>query len=90
MHRLDKDTSGLLVVAKTDRCHAHLAHLLKNRLMDKHYLALVHGAVREDEGLIDKPIGRHPKTARKWRWWKRAARPRRCSLSRSGLGNTLC
>lgn len=65
VHRLDKDTSGLLVVAKTDRCHAHLAHLLKNRLMDKHYLALVHGAVREDEGLIDKPIGRHPKNRKK-------------------------
>lgn len=65
VHRLDKDTSGLMVVAKTDRCHAYLSDLLQQRQMDKHYLALVHGLMRTDEGLIDRPIGRHPKDRKK-------------------------
>lgn len=65
VHRLDKDTSGLMVVAKNNSTHAHLSELLKERLMEKHYLALVHGAMRDDEGVIDKPIGRHPKDRKK-------------------------
>ncbi len=65
VHRLDKDTSGLMVVAKTNRCHAYLSDLIKDREMEKHYLALVHGVMREDEGMIDKPIGRHPKDRKK-------------------------
>lgn len=65
VHRLDKDTSGLLVVAKTDRCHAYLSDLIKERRMEKHYLALVHGVMRDDEGVIDRPIGRHPKNRKK-------------------------
>ena len=59
VHRLDKDTSGLLVVAKTDRAHDHLARQFKERLVDKVYLCLVHGLVASDRGEIDLPVGRH-------------------------------
>lgn len=61
VHRLDKDTSGLMLVAKHDRSHAYLTNLLKERQVEKHYLALVHGVIKDDQGLIDKPIGRHPR-----------------------------
>ena len=59
VHRLDKDTSGLLVVAKTDRAHDHLARQFKERLVTKLYLCLVHGCVESDRGEIDLPVGRH-------------------------------
>ena len=59
VHRLDKDTSGLLVVAKTDRAHDHLARQFKERLVEKVYLCLVHGLVASDRGEIDLPVGRH-------------------------------
>ncbi len=60
VHRLDKDTSGTLVVAKHDRAHAHLSRQFKNRQVQKEYLALVHGAVTPPSGTITLPIGRHP------------------------------
>jgi 23S rRNA pseudouridine1911/1915/1917 synthase len=60
VHRLDKDTSGTLVVAKTDRAHTHLSRQFKNRQVQKEYLALVHGAVSPSSGTIKLPIGRHP------------------------------
>lgn len=60
VHRLDKDTSGLLVVAKTDQAHQLLAAQFKGREVEKVYLALVHGRVRDAEGHIDLPIGRDP------------------------------
>lgn len=60
VHRLDKDTSGLLVVAKTDKAHAFLAGQFKSGLVKKQYLALVHGIVKEDEGKIDLSIARNP------------------------------
>lgn len=60
VHRLDKDTSGIMVVAKNDRAHAHLAKQFKDGRVKKRYLALVHGIVRGTEGEIDLPIGRHP------------------------------
>lgn len=60
VHRLDKDTSGLLVVAKTDLVHRELSAQFKERRVKKKYQALVYGDVREDRGLIDLPIGRHP------------------------------
>jgi 23S rRNA pseudouridine1911/1915/1917 synthase len=59
VHRLDKDTSGLMVVAKTDAAYADLAGQVKRREMDRRYLALVWGNVREDRLVIDVPIGRH-------------------------------
>jgi 23S rRNA pseudouridine1911/1915/1917 synthase len=60
VHRLDKGTSGLMVVAKSDEAHRHLSEQFKNRQVSKHYTALVHGNLRLDEGVIDAPVGRHP------------------------------
>jgi len=59
VHRLDKDTSGLMVVAKNDRAHASLARQFKSGEIRKEYRALVHGLLRERTGLIDAPIARH-------------------------------
>lgn len=60
VHRIDKDTSGLLVVAKTNAAHESLAAQLKERKALRRYYCIVNGNIREDEGVIDKPIGRHP------------------------------
>ena len=59
VHRLDRDTSGLLVVAKTDSAYAGLSRQVRKHEMDRRYLALVWGDVREDRLVIDVPIGRH-------------------------------
>ena len=61
VHRLDKDTSGLIVVAKHDRAHRHLAAQLRDRRMDKRYVALVEGAPPSESGTIEAPIGRDPR-----------------------------
>ncbi len=58
VHRLDKDTSGLLLVAKNDTAHAALSRQLKDRKMEKHYLAVVEGAMKEPSGAVDAPIAR--------------------------------
>ena len=60
VHRLDKGTSGLMVVAKSDEAHRHLSEQFKNRRVSKQYTALVHGNLRQDEGVVDAPVGRHP------------------------------
>jgi len=60
VHRLDKDTSGVIVVAKDDEAYHHLIKQFKNRTVDKVYLAIVYGKFSQDEGLIDSVIGRHP------------------------------
>lgn len=60
VHRLDKNTSGLMVVAKHDRVHAHLAQQFKRGEVRKTYLAIVHGTVAREKGEIDLPIARHP------------------------------
>lgn len=60
VHRLDKDTSGLMIVAKSDAIHRTLAEHFEARQVEKHYLALVYGDVKDDEGVIDLPVGRHP------------------------------
>jgi 23S rRNA pseudouridine1911/1915/1917 synthase len=60
VHRLDKDTSGLMVVAKTDAAHEGLARQFKGGEVSKLYLALILGAPREESGRIEAPIGRHP------------------------------
>ncbi|NLV89057.1 MAG: RluA family pseudouridine synthase [Tissierellia bacterium] len=65
VHRLDKDTSGLLVVAKNDSAHRFLSEELKNRRIKRNYICLVHGILKNDEGTIDAPIGRHPKDRKK-------------------------
>ena len=60
VHRIDKDTSGLLAVAKNDLAHAVLASQLKDHTMARTYEAIVCGSFREDSGTVDAPIGRHP------------------------------
>lgn len=61
VHRIDKDTSGLLMVAKNNHSHNHLAAQLKDHSSTRSYIAVVHGGFREDEGTIDAPIARNPK-----------------------------
>lgn len=61
VHRIDKDTSGLLMVAKTDRAHQSLTAQLKAKTNEREYVALVHGVLKEDRGTINAPIGRSPK-----------------------------
>lgn len=65
VHRLDKDTSGLLLVAKHDRSHRHLSAQLKARHVQRRYLALVLGRMTAAHGTIDAPIGRHPQHRQK-------------------------
>ncbi len=65
VHRLDKDTSGLLLVAKDDATHAALSAQLSARQMEKHYRAIVFGHMKEQNGIIDKPIGRSPQDRKK-------------------------
>lgn len=60
VHRLDKDTSGLLVVAKNDRAHQSLAAQIKEKEAGRKYRALLEGIPSPEEGTVDKPIGRHP------------------------------
>ncbi len=58
VHRLDKDTSGVMVVAKNDMAHRHLAEQIKEHSINREYVALVHGNIKEDSGSIEAPIGR--------------------------------
>ncbi|HZP25507.1 MAG TPA: RluA family pseudouridine synthase [Dehalococcoidia bacterium] len=62
VHRLDKDTSGLMVVAKNDSAHRNLARQLKERQVEKTYLALVEGRPAKPQGTIEAPIARHPQS----------------------------
>ena len=65
VHRIDKDTSGLLAVAKNDLAHTMLASQLKDHTMARTYDAIVRGSFREDTGTVDAPIGRHPTDRKK-------------------------
>ena len=65
VHRIDKDTSGLLAVAKNDLAHTVLASQLKDHSMARTYEAIVCGSFREDSGTVDAPIGRHPSDRKK-------------------------
>ncbi|MBN2062568.1 MAG: RluA family pseudouridine synthase [Deltaproteobacteria bacterium] len=60
VHRLDKDTSGLMVIAKNDKAHTSLSDQFKSRSIKKRYIALVHGLVSGEKGKIDLPVARHP------------------------------
>ena len=60
VHRIDKDTSGLLIAAKNDFAHQRLSAQLADRSLSRVYEAVVRGRLREDEGTVDRPIGRHP------------------------------
>ena len=65
VHRIDKDTSGLLAVAKNDFAHTWLASQLKDHSMARTYEAIVCGNLKEDSGTVDAPIGRHPSDRKK-------------------------
>ena len=74
VHRLDKDTSGVLVVAKNDRAHLHLSKQFKTRQVKKEYLALVYGKMELDSGTVSLPIGRHPTDRKKMSTHSRKSR----------------
>jgi 23S rRNA pseudouridine1911/1915/1917 synthase len=65
LHRIDKDTSGLLIVAKNDFAHRKLAQQIKEHSFTRIYEAVVHGALKDDAGTVDAPIGRHPTDRKK-------------------------
>ena len=65
VHRIDKDTSGLLIVAKNDKAHAYLSDELKDKRIKRKYIALVDGIINHDTGTIDAPIGRDAKDRKK-------------------------
>ena len=65
VHRIDKDTSGLMLVAKNDKAHDILAEGFKNKTIKREYIALVCGVIQEDSGVIDAPIGRDAKDRKK-------------------------
>ena len=65
VHRIDKDTSGLLIVAKNDFSHIGLARQIKEHSFERAYECVVHGNIREDNGTVNQPIGRHPKDRKK-------------------------
>lgn len=65
VHRIDKDTSGLMLVAKNDKAHDILAEGFKNKTIKREYIALVCGVIQEDSGVIDAPIGRDTKDRKK-------------------------
>lgn len=66
VHRLDRDTSGVMVVAKTSESYEHLKGQFKERRVEKTYHTVVYGNIKEDEGLIDKPIGKSNKDFRRF------------------------
>ena len=61
VHRIDKDTSGLIVVAKNNNAHESLSNQLKDKTMNREYIAIVHGVINENKGKINAPIGRDMK-----------------------------
>ena len=75
VHRIDKDTSGLLAVAKNDLAHTMLASQLKDHTMARTYEAIVCGSFREDSGTVDAPIGRHPSDRKKMCVTERNSKP---------------
>jgi 23S rRNA pseudouridine955/2504/2580 synthase/23S rRNA pseudouridine1911/1915/1917 synthase len=60
VHRIDKDTSGLLLLARNEKAHKYYNSLFQNRSLEKHYFGLVTGAFSEEEGVYDQPIEEHP------------------------------
>jgi 23S rRNA pseudouridine1911/1915/1917 synthase len=75
VHRLDKDTSGILIVAKSTLAHEHLSRQFKERRIDKQYLALVCGTVEQRAGIVRAPIGRHPVDRKKMSTMSPRGRP---------------
>ena len=75
VHRIDKDTSGLLAVAKNDFAHVMLASQLKDHTMARTYEAILCGNLKEDSGTVDAPIGRHPTDRKKMCVTQRNSKP---------------
>ena len=75
VHRLDKDTSGLMLAAKNDKAHVSLSAQLKNRQLKRVYEAVVVGNLREDSGRVEAPVGRHPTDRKKMAANAKIARP---------------
>ena len=75
VHRIDKDTSGLLIVAKNDFAHQALADQLQDHSLSRTYEAIVKGGFKEDEGTVDAPIGRHPVDRKKMAVTDKNSRP---------------
>ena len=65
VHRIDKDTTGSLIICKNDEAHNDIASQLKEHSINRRYRAIVWGRIKEDEGIIDAPIGRHPNDRKK-------------------------
>lgn len=65
VHRIDRDTTGVLVICKNDYAHNHVAEQLKEHSITRKYRAIVTGVIGEDEGVVDAPIGRHPTERKK-------------------------
>lgn len=65
VHRIDRDTTGSIVVCKNDKAHQSLAEQLKNHSITRRYHAIVHGRIREETGTVNAPIGRHPTERKK-------------------------
>lgn len=77
MHRLDKDTSGVLLFATTRAAQQHLSHQFQNNTIEKEYLALVRGRPREREGVVDPPLAPHPTSPKRMAVVKHGGRPAR-------------
>jgi 23S rRNA pseudouridine1911/1915/1917 synthase len=75
VHRIDKDTSGLVIAAKNDAAHASLSAQLKNRSLSRIYEAVVCGRIKNDTGTVDAPIGRHPSDRKRQTVTEKHARP---------------
>jgi 23S rRNA pseudouridine1911/1915/1917 synthase len=75
VHRLDKDTSGVMVVAKNDAAYRHLTKQFKNRIVEKVYLAAAYGTLGKEEGSIDSAIGRHPSERKRMSTRTKRGRP---------------
>ena len=75
VHRIDKDTSGLLIVAKNDMAHAALSEQLKDRSLSRTYDCIVHGNFREDRGTVNAPIGRDPRNRQRMAVTEKNSRP---------------
>ena len=65
VHRIDRDTTGSVIACKNDRAHNCIAQQLKEHSVRRRYHAICHGVVKEEEGIVDRPIGRHPSDRKK-------------------------
>ena len=75
VHRIDRDTTGILIVCKNDMSHNSIAEQLKEHSINRRYRALVHGNIKEDQGTVEGPIGRHPVDRKKMAINERNGKP---------------